>query len=251
MAAAPPSRLHITADERDDVRVLTIDGVLDCTTFRSVRDSIIKAALDDVSAVIADVSGLQVPSLSALAVFTSARWQLSRWPGVPLLLVCGHPAGRHALVRNGVTRYVAVHDDVATALAATGAPDNHPVWRRVREELPTEPCAVERAHALIIDCLLEWSHQGLIAAAKAIAQELVNNAFEHTVGTVELLLEDGGSTVTVAVADDSTLPASVPEPTSDRPKSGLELVRTVSRAWGSVPSLNGKTVWATIADEDG
>ena len=64
--------------------------MLDATTYLSLRDTIIKAALDDPSAVIVDVCELFVPRESAWAVFTSARWHVERWPEVPIVLVCAH-----------------------------------------------------------------------------------------------------------------------------------------------------------------
>jgi hypothetical protein len=244
-----PSPLRITTRRRGEARLLTVEGVLDLSTYRILRDSIVKAGLDETSAVIVDFTGLQVPSPATLAVFTSAAWQLSRWPDVPLALVCRDAAARETLVRNGVARYVAVYPDVAAAADAIDSAGVHGVRRRAREELPRDQCAVERARGLIIDCLLKWSHQELIAAATVVAQELVGNVLAHTDSAPEIRIEIRGSAVTVAVTDASTRPASLPESTFDGPRSGLELVAEVSRAsWGSVPSLSGKTVWATVTD---
>ena len=85
--------------------------MLDTTTYRSLRDHIIKAALEEPAVVIIDVSYLLVPAESAWAVFTSARWHVGRWPDVPIMLVCEHSAGRSAITRNGVARYVPVYRD--------------------------------------------------------------------------------------------------------------------------------------------
>jgi len=242
----PVSRIHITAHARGNVQVLVVDGVLNSTTYRGLRDSMIKAALDGACAVVTDISELNVPTPSALAVFTSAGWQISRWPDVPLLLVCDHTAGRDALMRNGVGRYVGVYPDVASAVDAIESPGMHRVRRRLREALQRDSFAVQRAQDLVIDCLLEWSHQEQIAAGKVIAQELVENALHHTASTPEILVESNGSAVTIAVTDASTRAASLPERTSGGKRSGLELVAELSGAWGYVPSLGGKVVWATI-----
>lgn len=92
--------------------VLTPRGVLDSSTYRPLRDRIIKAAVDEPRAVIVDVTDLQVPAESAWVVFTSARWHVDRWPSVPIMLVCEHLAGRSVIARNGVTRYVSVYPTV-------------------------------------------------------------------------------------------------------------------------------------------
>ena len=65
--------------------------MLDATTYLSLRDTIIKAALDEPAAVIVDITALFGSVRSPRwAVFTSARWQVSRWPEVPIVLVSGH-----------------------------------------------------------------------------------------------------------------------------------------------------------------
>jgi hypothetical protein len=67
--------------------VLTVDGVLDATTYLPMREAIVKAALDEPRIVIIDISWLTVREDPAWAVFTSARWQIAEWPGVPIGLV--------------------------------------------------------------------------------------------------------------------------------------------------------------------
>ena len=47
-----PSPLRITTQLRGEARLLTVEGVLDLSTYRILRDSIVKAGLDDTSAVI-------------------------------------------------------------------------------------------------------------------------------------------------------------------------------------------------------
>jgi len=56
---------------------VTADGLLDTFTYQTLRDTVIKAALDEPSAVIVDVNRLSVPSATAWSVFTSARWHVS------------------------------------------------------------------------------------------------------------------------------------------------------------------------------
>ena len=93
--------LTVTAEAVNEASVLKADGVLDTTTYRALRDRIIKAALEEPAAVIIDVTRLTVPAESAWVVFTSARWHVGGWPEVPIMLVCEHFAGRSAIARNG------------------------------------------------------------------------------------------------------------------------------------------------------
>ena len=53
---------------------------MDRSTYRSLRDSIIKASLDEQPTVVVDVTSLIAPAESAWVVITSARWHIGQWP---------------------------------------------------------------------------------------------------------------------------------------------------------------------------
>ena len=110
--------LRIDVKSHNEVSILTASGLLDGTTYRELRDIIITVALHEPSAVLVDVNDLSVSSESAYSVFTSARWYVSVWPDVPILLVCAHPQRRQAIARCGVARYVPVHPTDEAALEA-------------------------------------------------------------------------------------------------------------------------------------
>jgi hypothetical protein len=240
-------RMLVREATQDGVTILIVDGVLDSSTYLELRDRIVKAALDETLAVIVNISALRVPAPSAYAVFTSARWQVSRWPDVPVLLVCGHSTGRTALRRQGITRYVPVHDSLDAALAALDDVGNW-VRRRRSAELAPGPESVVLAGELVTEWLWDWGHSDKIATAKVIVIELVKNVYAHTDSTAELRVEANGSSVTVAVSDGSGRLASRIESTYEtfRP-SGLHFVAALAHTWGCTPSTGGKTVWATIA----
>jgi hypothetical protein len=88
------SNLALSADTAGTACLLTVEGVLDSSTYLQLRDAIVAAALNEPQAVLVDVNGLDVPASSAWAVFTSARWLVDTWPDIPIHLVCGN-AGRH------------------------------------------------------------------------------------------------------------------------------------------------------------
>jgi hypothetical protein len=240
-------RILVREATQDGVAVLIVDGVLDSSTYLELRDRIVKAALDEPFAVIVNISALRVPAPSAYAVFTSARWHVSRWPDVPVLLVCGHPTGRAALRRQGITRYVPVHPSLDAALAALDEV-GYEVRRRRCAELAPRPGSVTRAGDLVTEWLWDWGHGDKITAARAVATELVKNVFAHTDGAAELRVEADGHAVTVAVSDCSDRLATRIESTYETFRlSGLHVVAALANAWGCMPSTGGKTVWATIA----
>lgn len=242
--------LTVVVESLGEYTLLTVAGELDSRSYRGLRDRIIKAALEEPAAVIIDISNLEVPAESALAVFTSARWHVNRWPEVPLILVCRHHLGRSALRRNGVGRYLPVYASIEDAVegVAAGAPPQK--RRRVREELPHLPTSLLSARDMVEQWLTVWSCPEMISVAKIVVTTFVENVLEHTESKPDVRLETNNGTVTVAVADDSTVPAAVREQDdADRP-SGLKIVAALSRMWGVAPTPNGKTVWAVIGPEN-
>ncbi len=231
--------------------VLTATGRLDATTYLSLRDTIIKAALDEPRAVLVDVSDLHVPQESAWAVFTSARWHVERWPDVPVVLVCHHGAGQRAVVRNGITRYVPVFATIELACHALAPAGPRPWRRRACVELPSHLTSLRRSRAFVGDSLNEWAMPRWIPVAQIVVTTFVENVLEHTHSAAFVRLETDGSTVTVAVADSSHAPASLRETSLVKgTPTGLVIVNALCRAWGNSPVPSGKTVWAVIGPED-
>ena len=240
-------RLNTLSTTVSDAILLTLSGTLDSSTYLPIRDTIVKAALDSPSAVIADVTELEAPAESALAVFTSARWHISRWPDVPLLLVCRHEDGRDALRRNGITRYVPVHTTVDDAVDALPG-HRRSIRRRVRAELTADSSSTALARDLVCDWLTQWSQEDVIPIAKVVVTVFVDNALAHAPGAPSLLLESRGDEVTIAVEDHSRAPAHFAEgPPGSRQLSSLKIVDVLCRAWGSSTIPTGKAVWGVIA----
>jgi hypothetical protein len=243
--------MSITAKAMTDMTLLTADGVLDSTTYLALRDSIIKAALAEPLAVIVDVSDLNVPAPSALAVFTSARWQVADWPQTPIALVCAGLADRDALRRNGVTRYLPVYACVEDAVAALSMRDLHPYRRRARGNLRADYGCLWRSRRLVEGWLSAWSLEELIPVTNVIATALLENVLQHTDSAPSLRLETNGVTVTVAVEDNSHRLAELVEgPAGSHRLSGLSIIAALSRVWGNAPTSSGKTVWAVIGPEN-
>lgn len=231
--------------------MLVVDGVLDSSTYRGLRDSVIKAALEEPKAVIVDVNALSVPSASAWSVFTSARWHVSTWPDVPILLACAHPLVRRAIKGGGVARYVPVYPDRESALDAVRS-QSLVIRRRARTELPAVPASISLARTVVTDWLTKWERLELIPVAATVATVFVENVLEHSDSTPVLIVESFRDAVTVAVEDGSDHLASLHED-PDRGAdivSGLAMVAALSRAWGSTPTSSGKTVWALVGREN-
>lgn len=246
----PASSLVVSADTAGTVIMLTVDGALDSSTYLQLRDAVIKAALDEPQAVFVDVIGLEVPAFSAWSVFTSARWHIKTWPDVPIVLVCGHAGRRRTIERSGVTRYIPVHATVEAALAAVT--DGRHARRRARTELPASLASLRRAREFVAEWLGEWSHAELIPVATVIVNVFVENVLQHTASEPMLILESDQKDVYISVQDENSTPAARHEDPyrGGERVSGLAIVASVCRAWGSMPTPSGKTVWAVIGPEN-
>ena len=230
--------------------MLTVDGVLDSRMYLRLRNRIIEAALGEPRAVLVDVNALRVPASSLWKVFTSARWHVSIWPDVPIILICAHSGRQRIIARSGVTRYVPVHASVEAALASLTV--GRPTRWRTSTELPSSLASLGKARELVAEWLAAWSHVELVPVATVVVNVFVENVLQHTACTPVLVLESDGEAVTISVRDDSSIPAARhedPHLGGDR-VSGLAIVASVCRAWGSTPMSSGKTVWAVLGPEN-
>lgn len=247
----PASQLAVVPGTAGTACLLTVEGVLDTTTYLQLRDAITKAALDEPRAVLVDVNELDVSTASAWSVFTSARWHVSTWPDVPVMLICGQAGRRRAIARTGVTRYVPTHSTVDAALAGLSG---HPpgVRRRVRAEFPAELTSLRTARILVAECLRVWSRVELCTVATVIVNVFVENVLQHTACAPVVVLETDGTWVSISVQDSSAALAVRHEDPyrGDDPVSGLAMVASVAQAWGSMPTSSGKTVWAVVGPEN-
>ena len=244
---APP--LTVTAESVGDSTVLNARGVLDGSTYLALRDRVIDAALEEPDAVIVEVTELDVPAESAWLALTSARRHVDRWPEVPISLVCRHAAGRDAIVRCGVARFLPVHSTIQSAVAALS--QTHRDRRRARADLPAAVGSLKRSRDLVAEWLTAWSRPELIPVTNIVVTTLVENVLQHTDSRPRLRLETDGAAVTVAVEDSSHAPAGLREAAmAMRAPSGLRIVAALCRMWGNAPTPTGKTVWAVIGPEN-
>lgn len=243
--------IRVDTDPQQDVLILVIDGVLDSSTYRGLRDTVIKAALDEPRAVIVDVDRLRVPTASAWTVFTSARWHVSTWPDVPILLVSAESSVRRAIIGAGVARYVPVHASRELALAAVNDRSLQVMRRRARTELPRSDGTLGMARAVVTDWLTEWRHSEAIPIATTVATVFIENVLDHTDSAPVLVVESYRQAVTVAVEDGSDQLPSRHEDSRRGAEivSGLAIVSALCRVWGATPTTSGKTVWGMVGPE--
>jgi anti-anti-sigma factor len=243
--------LGVAVERRHEVSYLTVSGELTGTTYRTLRDAITEAALAESRAVVVDINDLSVFSDSAWSAFTSARRQVSIWPDVPILLVCGRPERRRTISRCGVARHVQVHPTHESAACAVGVRSLHG-RRRSRIQLPAGTVSFGVARNLIADLLSAWNQFDLVPVASTVATVFIDNVLVHTGSAPVLIIESCRAIVTVAVEDGSHVPAGRHDDADCGAEvvSGLAMVSALCRSWGSTPTSSGKTVWALIGSEN-
>lgn len=117
---------------------------------------------------------------------------------------------------------------------------------RAEITLVRAPEAARQARRFVDGVCVGWHISALTPDAEIVASELVENTLQHTDSEPQLSLELDSDELTVAVADDSPVPARV-RPSGGDGGFGLVMVAETARAWGCVPSeTGGKIVWARL-----
>lgn len=248
--AESPRSLAVGTRTDQSVAVLTVDGVLDTANSAALRDSIIRATLDKPSAVIVNISALQVLAEAGWSSFIGAHWQLPAKPDIPIVLVCSHRPTREAINRSGLAHFMPVYSTEKAAMKALGQLTRSTV-RRVDAQLPADLTSLRESRRLVREWLTAWSQPKLIPVALVVINVFVENVLEHTASVPMMRIETDGVTATIAVSDGSNAPAvRLPSPATGIDVSGLAIVDALSRAWGSTPASSSKTVWAVIGPEN-
>lgn len=248
--AESPSSLAVATRTDESVVILTVEGKLDASSSAALRDMIMKTTLDQPSAVIVNVSKLQVPAESIWSNFIGVRWQVHTRPDVPIVLVCADRGAREAITRSGVARFMPVYATEKGAAKALGRLASRDV-RHADAELPANLTSLRESRRLVREWLTAWSQSTLIPVALVVVNVFVENVLEHTGSVPMMRVETDGTTATIAVSDGSSTPAlRLPSPDKGIDVSGLAIVDALSRAWGSTPTSSGKTVWAVIGPEN-
>jgi hypothetical protein len=242
MAVSP---IDARTETRSGCRVVRPVGVLDSTTYRWLRDLLVKLAVEQPDAVVVDLDELRIDRETALTVFSSAWMQTSTWPAVPILLVATDEP-RRAFLRGAISRYTPSYATIDEALTAASHP---PARRRTSLDLLATPISSRVARVFVREICAEWDIATITPTAGTVATELVENVTRHVGSNSQIRLELRGHLLTVSVRDGSPQPAVLHERVGgDRRGNGLRIVADLASAWGCSPHLNGgKVVWVALS----
>ena len=239
-----------TVDNREGCAVITLHGALDLPGTLPLRTALLKCLSEQPRALLVDLSGMELQEPTALSLFTALARQATRWPGTPVLLCAPRPDARTFLERRRYGR-LSVHPGLDDALRAVGQRDA--AMSAIRDELLPVAGAVRHARNLVTEACLAWDLPDLVGPASLVVSELVSNAVEHAGTMMVVQITRRHRYVHVTVRDGSrNEPRLVPPagPTALRGR-GLLLVDRLAVHWGSLPSYDGKVVWATLAANGG
>jgi len=119
---------------------------------------------------------------------------------------------------------------------------------KVSMDLPASASSARTARQFVRQALLGWGGSNIVEPATLMTSELVTNAVryshagsdsEHPIAVRVLKTPHG---VRIEVDDDCDT-APVRRDATDEGGRGLTIVDTMSTAWGTHESQNGKTVW--------
>jgi hypothetical protein len=239
-------RVECTTSWRERCVIASLHGELTSRTYGMVRDTLVKLAMEEPRAVIAQIDDLLISSEPTLTVFSSAWMRVGDWPGVPIIVVATSEPQRSMLAASPIRHFVPVFADLDAAVASSDQP---PLRRRAHVELAPVSSSSRYARRFVYETCERWQVPEVIEDAMDIATELVENAVMHAGTALRLRIELRSGLLTVAVSDDDPREAVLREQgEGDRKRHGLRILAAVTRVWGCTPeSSGGKVVWAVLA----
>lgn len=245
------SGLDIAVHRHGRVVVVHPRGLLTVRTAAELRE-VLARELTEHCRVVVDLDGLRVGRESCVTVFPAVLAQCGGWPSAKLALSRPDEAMAQALAVRRVSALVPVYH---LRLEAEAAIDSRPMVVRVRVELPCDAGTPGSARRLVREMCPKWQvDDGLVDTAEFVVSELVSNAVEHACTGVALTLERGPRGLRVAVRDASPVGFPGPVRRSTDPLGrvrgrGLELVESLTTAWGVDVQPDGNTVWAEMSGQ--
>jgi anti-anti-sigma regulatory factor len=236
--AAP---LAWTVDDADGLAVVAVHGRLDLASAPRLRCVLLKCLAEQPEALLVDLAGMELGAQTCLSVFTAVSRQAAAWPGTPVLLCAPRPevAARLARGRHGP---LAVHGSLEQGRRAVA--EGRVTKPMIADQLLPVSGAVRHARNLATEACATWGLPGLVGPASLVVSELVSNAIQHAGTLMTVQLSRLSRYVAVAVRDGSAERPRLDE--SDGGGRGLILVNSLAVHWGSLPSRDGKVVWATL-----
>jgi anti-sigma regulatory factor (Ser/Thr protein kinase) len=252
---------HVTAtgDVETAVVELSVHGRWSQRLGIDVSAGVRKCLAEHPVAVIADLHDMGDPKAASVAIWLAAR-RAGTALQPPVSLVLSLTPGTELaerLERLGARRYLPMFATMPEARASV-ADRRPPVSDLMQLRLPPDLDSPSTARNLVGDACQAWQLPGLLHPARLVLSELVTNAVEHARTDILVTVSRRGTGLHLSVRDGSPqLPRllqparAVPGAPLDERGQGLQIVHAAAAAWGSMPTRDGKVVWATLYSRTG
>jgi anti-sigma regulatory factor (Ser/Thr protein kinase) len=237
------------ADLDTAVVVMAVHGSWDHRLRRDTYLGLRKCLSEQPAALIVDLRAVLDAAAVSVPTWINAR-HLGDAMDPPVCVAAGTAlAGR--LCRMGAERMLPVF---ATVGQARSAVTNRylPADRLVLRLDPTQGAAAA-ARELVTRACDAWELPGLLHRGRLVISELVANAAGHARTPITVLVSRRAAGLHLVVGDCSRrLPRLIEDgrPPGHAPDTsrgqGLRLVDAAATAWGAMPTVDGKMIWATL-----
>jgi len=225
--------------------VVQLSGVLRMVDIARLRVALLKCLAEQPGALFMDLAGLVVEDVLAMPVFVAISRQAAQWPGIPLLF-CAPDPDLAWLFRTAPYRRLPVFDSIASARDYLGAGGH--ALPSIAEDLLPLTGAARQGRNVATEACLRWDLPELVAPASLISSELISNAVDHAGTMIQLKLSLGGTFLFIAVRDGSTEEPVLVKPSDTTYRGhGMHIVAATAHSWGSLPTVDGKVVWASLS----
>ncbi len=239
------SRLVCRPVQELPVAELQVAGGLDTVTAPALEAAVQRCLAAQPDAVVLDIADLDVRHPAALSVFPAMARAATEWPAVPFVLHSPGARTARQLARSAACRALAVHRTREHALDQVRAATTPP---RLQVRMRPVPAACRQARDLVAQACERWRLAPVSATAAVVVTELVANVVRHARTGMELTVGLRDGRLSISVRDGSGRAPRPADPgVSEAGGRGLRLVRDLSDAWGVLPVVDGKVVWATVS----
>jgi anti-sigma regulatory factor (Ser/Thr protein kinase) len=250
-------------DTATDIVEVTVRGRWDRRLWVRVHRTLTRCLAQHPRGMIVDLSALDDPGGRSASSWSAACAMGSRMqPPVPIVL-CLAPASPLAVRLRQVAGAERVRTVAALSQARATLLGQRTAGDRLLLSFAPEPVAPAAARAAVAEACHGWGLDSLLHPAQLVVAELMTNAVYHARTRIQLILSPRCAAQRVAglhlaVCDRDPRPPVLREPTPgtsgtplDRPGLGLHIVEAAAFAWGTVPTRDGKVVWALLREDCG
>ncbi|HEY8471150.1 MAG TPA: ATP-binding protein [Natronosporangium sp.] len=243
----PAAGLTHRLERHGTVLLLGLSGRLAAPDAVTVRSLLLRSLGEFPTALVVDLSELQADDESGLLAIPAALRDAAGWPAVPVLVAVPDPrllARLRALPFNQPPRWFSTRAQALAGAAAASERD------RVTTTLGASPQAPAQARAMLQRACQDWRLTELAPAAEVILSELTANAVVHARSAMRVTIQRTPTALLLVVRDaDPSPPRQRSLPPAGYPVdngNGLQLVAAFASDWGTMPTVDGKAVWARI-----